>query len=298
MTSLHENSRGVDRVIGAVQTLEGAGVPVHRAFPTPSLDDLDPFLLLDQMGPMDLKPGEATGFPNHPHRGFETVTYVLEGQMEHRDSHGNHGIIGPGDVQWMTAGSGLVHSEMPGSELVRAGGRLHGFQLWVNLPRRNKMAPPRYQELPGAKIPEGQTASGDVKVKVVAGEALGVKASIDTHTPILYLHFTLQPGAWHVQPVLRQYNAFAYVVAGEAALGKRAAPVGEGQFAVFAKDGQSVTLVNPAGSGRPLSVLLIAGQPLGEPVARYGPFVMNTREEIYQAYEDYRAGRMGSIQAA
>jgi redox-sensitive bicupin YhaK (pirin superfamily) len=277
--------------------MEGAGMPVRRSFPSPETDDIDPFLLLDHLGPMQFAPGQATGFPDHPHRGFETVTYILEGAVEHRDSQGNHGIIGPGDVQWMTAGSGLAHSEMPGAALREKGGRLQGFQLWVNLPKSAKMTPPRYQEIAAARLPVAGTPSKDVQVKVIAGESLGKHAAIETRTPITYLHFTLQPGASVEQPIPAAYNAFAYVIDGSGVVGPNAKPAREGQLAVFAKDGESVQLANPTGAKVPFNVLLIGGAPLGEPVARYGPFVMNTRAEVYQAFEDFRSGRMGEIVA-
>jgi redox-sensitive bicupin YhaK (pirin superfamily) len=202
--------------------------------------------------------------------------------------------MNPGDVQWMTAGAGLVHSEMPGPELIKNGGTLHGFQLWVNLPRRAKMAKPSYQELKAEQIPAAETPGGQVKVKVIAGEALGRQAAIGTHTPIFYLHFILEPGASHVQQVPRSHNAMAWVVEGEASFG--AASARGGELVVFAKDGDAVEISN-AGSA-PLSLLLIAGEPIGEPVARYGPFVMNTREEVMQAFEDFRSGKMGTIPAA
>ncbi|MEP6994977.1 MAG: pirin family protein, partial [Acidobacteriota bacterium] len=173
-------ARTVDRVLSSVETLEGAGFLVHRPFPTSALDQFDPFLLLDEMGPMELAPGQAKGAPDHPHRGFETVTYLLSGEMEHRDSRGNHGRLTPGDVQWMTAGAGVVHSEMPAADFLARGGRMHGFQLWVNLPRRDKMMAPRYQEIPAARIPEATSADGAVAVRVLAGEALGSRAVIDT----------------------------------------------------------------------------------------------------------------------
>lgn len=281
--------RTVTRVAPSAATLEGGGVLVHRAFPNGALDSLDPFLLLDEMGPLEMKAGKTTGFPDHPHRGFEAVTYLLEGQFEHRDSFGNRGLIEPGGVQWMTAGSGLVHSEMPGPDVAQNGGRLHGFQLWVNLPRAAKMAPPKYQELPSEQIPAA--ASSGVRAKVIAGEALGVRAAIGTHTPIQYVHFTVEPGASHVHAVARRYHAFAYVFGGSARFGSALA--NRGDLAAFGGDGDAVEIAN-AGEG-PLDLLLIAGEPIGEPVARYGPFVMNTREELYQAFEDFRAGRMGAI---
>ena len=184
--------RAVSRVFTAPRAQDGDGVDLRRAFPGNALMDIDPFLLLDQMGPMDSGPGEARGFPPHPHRGFETVTYLLSGEMQHRDSWGNHGLLGPGDVQWMTAGSGLVHSEMPGERFTREGGRLHGFQLWINLPRRDKMIAPRYQDTPSARIP---VARGEgVSVRVIAGESLGTKGVIETRIPILYLDVTLDSG--------------------------------------------------------------------------------------------------------
>ena len=188
-------TRSVKSIVPALETPEGDGMLVHRAFPTRGFTDFDPFLLLDEMGPMDVPPGSSKGFPDHPHRGFETVTYMLAGRFEHRDSRGHAGQINPGDVQWMTAGSGLLHSEMPEREFLREGGRLHGFQLWVNLPKRDKMMEPRYQEVASAQIPEGASDDGKVRVRVIAGESLGAKAVIDTRIPIQFLHFKLQPGA-------------------------------------------------------------------------------------------------------
>lgn len=287
--------RNVSRVIESDRVLEGAGVAIRRSFPTADLEDIDPFLLLDHMGPIQFAPGQAVGFPDHPHRGFETVTYVLEGAMEHRDSKGNHGVLGPGDVQWMTAGSGLVHSEMPAAALQEKGGRLEGFQLWVNLPRAAKMTPPRYQEIPAAQLPVAETPSKDVKVKVIAGESLGRNAVIETRTPIVYLDFTLEPGAKVVQPLPADFNAFAYAISGAGLAGPT--PFAEGHLVVFAKDGDSVELSNSAANRAPFHVLLIGGAPISEPVARYGPFVMNTKAELYQAFEDYRSGRMGVIEA-
>src|ERR1700676_2979298 len=216
MTKTELKARSVARAFSSLRTLEGDGVEIGRAFPTPQLDDIDPFLLLDHMGPIRIEPGQDVGFPEHPHRGFETVTYLLDGQMEHRDSFGNRGLLEAGDVQWMTAGSGLVHSEMPARELLRTGGRLEGFQLWVNLPRRDKMTPPRYQELKSAAIPSASSPSGDVRVRVIAGEWLGTRGAIESRTPILYLHLTLEPEATHVQGVPETFNAFALVIKGQA----------------------------------------------------------------------------------
>jgi redox-sensitive bicupin YhaK (pirin superfamily) len=283
-------TRSVSKIVDSAKTFEGEGFLVHRSFPTHFVSEFDPFLLLDEMGPMDLAPGEAKGAPDHPHRGFETVTYMLDGRFEHKDSHGHSGKLAPGDVQWMTAGAGVIHSEMPEKEFARSGGRLHGFQLWVNLPRKDKMTKPRYQDIQSAKIPVAKSADG-VQVRVIAGESMGARAVIDTRTPIMYLHFTLKPGAEVAQPVPQDYNAFAYVVGGKGSFGGKAAQ--RGQAVLFENDGSEVSI--KASDDTPLDVLLIAGVPLGEPVSRYGPFVMNTEQEIYQAIEDYRSGRMGKI---
>jgi hypothetical protein len=287
------HSRSVTRVVPAIATLEGAGFLVHRPFPTPELDQVDPFLLLDEMGPSDLGPGQAKGAPDHPHRGFETVTYMLSGSMEHRDSHGNAGALRPGDVQWMTAGSGVVHSEMPAPEFAKSGGRMHGFQLWVNLPRRDKMMKPRYQEVPAAKIPIAETPDASATVRVLAGEALGARAVIDTRTPILYLDAALKRGAKFFQPVPADFNVFAYVVEGSGTFGADARPAGDEHIVLFGSGGDGVLM--EASADEPLRVLLIGGRPLSEPIARYGPFVMNTRSEIHQAVEDFQSGRFGEI---
>lgn len=279
--------RSIKTIVNSKETLEGEGVLVHRAFPNGALREIDPFLLLDEMGPRDFAPDQLSGFPDHPHRGFETVTYMLEGQFEHRDSQGHAGRLSPGDVQWMTAGSGVVHSETPAKDFAQKGGRMHGFQLWVNLPRRDKMMQPRYQEVPSQKIPVAQ--GKNVKVHVIAGESLGKKAVIDTRTPIMYLHVALKQGARFEQKVPADYNAFAYVVNGSGTFGGKKASMG--QVVVFGKDGDSVSV----SAETDLSMLLIGGAPLNEPVARYGPFVMNTAEEIQQAIEDYSQGKMGVI---
>jgi len=288
-------ARSVARVLPAIQTLEGAGFLVHRPFPTQGLDHFDPFLLLDEMGPAELGPDEAKGAPDHPHRGFETVTYMLEGKMEHRDSRGNHGLLGPGDVQWMTAGSGVIHSEMPEAEFTARGGRTHGFQLWVNLPKRDKMTSPRYQEIPAGRIPIARTEDGAVEVRVIAGEALGARAVIQTRTPIFYFDCRLTAGASFAQPVPREYNAFAYVVKGSGAFGRDARTARAHEAVFFRNDGDEVRL--EALPEESLRVLLIGGVPLGETVARYGPFVMNTRAELIQAIEDYQSGRFAEIPA-
>src|SRR6266852_7675008 len=206
--------RTVAGIVNSIETLEGGGFLVRRPFPKASFSDFDPFLLLDEMGPVDVAPGEAKGAPEHPHRGFETVTYMLSGEMEHKDSAGHAGRLKSGDVQWMTAGAGVVHGEMPSPEFLRDGGRMHGFQLWVNLPKRDKMMKPRYQEIPSAKIPKATSADGLVSVNVIAGEAMGEKAVIETRTPIIYLHYRLEPGGVATQLMPHAFNAFAYVVDG------------------------------------------------------------------------------------
>jgi redox-sensitive bicupin YhaK (pirin superfamily) len=283
-------------VLNGTDTREGAGFPVRRPFPGRVLDHLDPFLLLDEMGPTDLGPGEAKGAPDHPHRGFETVTYVLAGELEHRDSQGNAGRLRAGDVQWMTAGAGVVHSELPGARLLAEGGRMHGFQLWVNLPRRDKLVRPRYQDLRAEAIPVAWSEDGHVAVRVIAGEALGARAETRTHTPILYLHVSLAPGGELAQPVPAEWTAFAWVFEGRTRVGREGRLVQAGQMAVLAGDGGLISLESDTDIG-PAEVLLLAGEQIREPVARYGPFVMNTEEELVQAVEDYRAGRMGSIAA-
>ncbi|HEY9878192.1 MAG TPA: pirin family protein [Leptolyngbyaceae cyanobacterium] len=289
--------RTIAGIVNSVETLEGAGFLVRRPFPKSGFSVFDPFLLLDELGPINLKPNQAKGAPDHPHRGFETVTYLLDGRLEHQDSVGHAGLLNPGDVQWMTAGAGVVHSEMPEAEFTRTGGRLHGIQLWVNLPQRDKMIAPRYQEISTAQIPVAQTEDGAVTVRVIAGEALGAKAVIETRTPIIYLHFTLQPGATLVQPVPSEYNAFAYVLEGAGLFSAEQTPGNDGQMVIFAQDGEVVTIANPIDAKQPLDLLLIAGVPLNEPVVRYGPFVMNTEAEILDAIADYQNGRMGQIHA-
>jgi len=288
-----EDTRSVRKVIPSIETLEGAGFLVHRPFPTSALDHFDPFLLLDEMGPMDLGPGEAQGAPDHPHRGFETVTYMLSGRMEHADSRGNRGRLNPGDVQWMTAGSGVVHSEMPEKEFAARGGRMHGFQLWVNLPKPDKMMAPRYQEIPAAKIPLARSSDGRVTARVIAGEALGRSAVIDTRTPISYLDLELQPEAVFEQPLPPDFHAFAYVVSGEGLFGRDRRRARPHELVLFGDDGGSARL--EAADGAPLRALLIAGRPINEPVARMGPFVMNTRAELVQAFEDFQSGKLGEI---
>jgi len=287
--------RKIIQTINAIKTLEGGGFPVRRPFPVAGLLDVDPFLLLDHLGPVDWGPGEGIGAPDHPHRGFETVTYLLSGEMEHKDSAGHHGQLTPGDVQWMTAGSGVVHSELPTAKFMRDGGTMHGFQIWINLPAKDKMIPARYQDIPADKIPKTTSEDGMVQVAVIAGEAMGEKAVIDTHTPIIYLHYTLEPGGSVEQKIPSDHNALAYVISGEALLGSNSKKVTEGQLATMST-GDILPIKNSDKSTRKTELLILAGVPIGEPVARYGPFVMNTEEEIHQAIADYRDGRMGVIE--
>jgi len=283
----------VSSVVTAHETLEGGGFPVRRPFPTADRLDVDPFLLLDHLGPVAWGPGEGIGAPDHPHRGFETVTYLLSGEMQHKDSQKHSGKLRPGDVQWMTAGAGVVHSELPSQEFMRHGGVMHGFQIWINLPAKDKMIKPRYQEVPREMIPQARSADNRVTVRVVAGQSLGISAVIDTHTPIIYLHFTIEPGGMVEQDIPADHNALVYVIKGEVAVGKSGVRVREGQMGIL-DDGDRVTLA-VADNGETTDFLLLAGRPINEPLARYGPFVMNTQDEIHQAIADYRAGRMGNI---
>jgi len=290
--STSENGRTISEIITAKTTTEGDGFQVNRPFPNYAIRDFDPFLLLDEMGPVNYAPNEAKGASPHPHRGFETVTYMIEGAFEHKDSQGNSGKLLPGDVQWMTAGSGVIHSELPEEEFAKKGGRFHGLQLWVNLPKKEKMIKPRYQEISSDNIPVAKTDDGSVQVKVIAGESMGTKAVIDTKIPIIYLHFKLQPNATFTQNVSQNYNAFAYVLKGNALFGREKTLAKKNQAVFFDKKGENLILSSHNDSAE---VLLIAGTPINEPVKRYGPFVMNTDEELQQAITDYQNGKMGKI---
>jgi redox-sensitive bicupin YhaK (pirin superfamily) len=285
--------RAIERVITARRLREGGGFMVRRPLPAAGMRTVDPILMIDEMGPVEYAPGEAVGAPDHPHRGFETVTYMLAGEFEHRDSAGHAGSLRPGEVQWMTAGRGVVHSEMPSDRILREGGRVHGFQIWVNLPARLKMTQPRYQELAGSGIPECLTDDGLARVRVIAGEALGVAARIDTHTPIVCLHWTLQPGARAEQVLPPDHNGLVYVFAGE--LQSNGIRIADGQMGVLGA-GDTVELVASAGNTADTQVLLLGGVPLNEPVVQHGPFVMNTEAEIAAAISDYQSGKMGTIE--
>ncbi len=290
--------RPVERVVTAYHTLEGAGFEVRRPFPGAiNFVEADPFLLFDHMGGRELAPYEAKGAPDHPHRGFETVTYMLDGQLEHRDSTGGGGVIFGGDTQWMTAGAGIVHSEMPTDEIFTRGGVMHGVQLWVNLPRDHKLATPRYQDLTGEGLTLLSSHDGASLVRVIAGDLNGHSGPGQTHTPITYLHASLAPGAQLRLPWHAAFNGLAYSLVGDGWAGIERVPFSEGQMVLFGQGGGLVLAARetqPA-STRYLEVLVLGGRPIREPIAHYGPFVMNTREEILQAIEDYQTGRMGSI---
>ena len=284
-------AREVQRIVHSQRVREGGGFIVRRPFPTAGLDHIDPFLLLDEMGPADYGPGEAVGAPDHPHRGFETVTYMLDGEFEHEDSAGNRGTIASGDVQWMTAGDGVVHSEMPAGWIMERGGRVHGFQLWVNLPARDKRIAPRYQDVRAATMPTWRSEDGHATVKVIAGRALGVEGAAQTRIPITYLDVALDAGAQVNLEIPDAQTGFVYVFGGALEIGEKARAATDGDMALLSH-GDTVTLRATATATR---ALVLAGQPLREPVARYGPFVMNTREEIYEAFTDFQSGRFGQI---
>lgn len=276
------STRKIARVVRGMPTSDGAGVRLTRVIGSPQLMDLDPFLMLDEFG-TDRPEDYIAGFPDHPHRGFETVTYMLDGRMRHRDNHGNSGLLVPGAVQWMSAGRGLVHSEMPEQQE----GRMRGFQLWINLPARLKMSEPRYQEFPPEQIPSVAPAPG-VVAKVIAGEVGGVRGPVEqAATDPVYVDLHLQTGASFAQPLPEHHSAFLYVYEGALAV-DGVMPVLAQQLAVLGPGDSVVVQATAEGTTR---AILVAGRPLREPVARYGPFVMNTREELVQAVEDLRAGR-------
>ena len=286
--------RAVVSVTTAPSGFEGEGFPVRRAFAGVDLRHLDPFIHMDQMGEVDYAPFEPKGTDWHPHRGFETVTYIIDGTFQHQDSHGGGGVITNGATQWMTAGSGILHIETPPEELVVSGGRFHGIQLWVNLPSKDKMTAPRYQNLEAEQSALLSSPDGGALVRLIAGDVAGHAGPGSTHTPITMAHATVSPGARLEIPWRADFNALAYVLSGSGTVGAERRPVALGQLTVFG-DGDLVTI---EGTGRePLEVLLLGGRPIGEPVAAYGPFVMNTRAELAQAVEDFNAGRLGTIPA-
>jgi len=282
-------TRSVRRLVRGLPTSDGAGVKLTRVIGQPQLADLDPFLMLDEFG-TDKPEDYIAGFPDHPHRGFETVTYMLDGRMRHRDNHGNEGVLVPGSVQWMTAGRGLVHSEMPEQQQ----GRMRGFQLWLNLPAREKMTAPKYQEFGPERIPT-TTPSPGVTVKVIAGNVAGIAGPIfQPATDPTYLDVAIRPGAEFVKPLPADYAAFLYVFEGAIRVGTdpRAPAVRAHELAVLS-EGEDIRLTGVSGGadGVNARAILVAGRPLREPVAKYGPFVMNTRAELEQAFADYQSGK-------
>jgi quercetin 2,3-dioxygenase len=286
--------RKVASVTTAPSALEGEGFPVRRAFAGVDLDRLDPFVHMDQMGEVDYGPGEPKGTPWHPHRGFETVTYIIDGTFRHQDSNGGGGLITNGDTQWMTAGGGILHIEAPPEELVASGGLFHGFQLWVNLPARLKMTQPRYQDIRAGQVALLSSADGGALLRVIAGSFGGHAGPGITHTPISLVHATVSAGAQVRLPWRADFNALAYVLAGRGTAGAEKRPIKMGQLAAFGP-GEAITFA--ASEGGDMDILLLGGEPIKEPVAAYGPFVMNTRAELVQAFEDYQAGRLGTIPA-
>ncbi|WP_019929050.1 pirin family protein [Nocardia sp. BMG111209] len=294
-----QRQRPVRAVVTGHTQREGAGFRVTRPFPGPELRSADPFILLDQMGPVAYQPYEAKGAPWHPHRGFETVTYMLDGTMVHHDSNGGGGVIGEGDTQWMTAGSGILHDELPDEPLVISGGTFHGIQLWVNLPRALKMAPPRYQDLRASELTLVSSHDGGALVRVIAGTVDGFEGPGSTYTPIAYAHASIGPGARLEMLWPQHFSAMVYVLSGSGTAGAEGRPITAGQLAVLGH-GDALTVTADARQDTPtgnFEVLLLGGEPIREPVVQYGPFVMNTRQEIIEAVADFEAGRMGTIPA-
>ncbi len=277
-------NRKISAIVPTSTVLEGGGFKVRRPAAMGRL--MSPFLLLDEMGPVDYGPGEAVGAPSHPHRGFETVTYLLSGGMMHADSAGNSGDLNPGDVQWMTAGRGVIHSELPQDHMMENGGLMHGFQIWVNLPAKDKMMEPRYQDIPSEDIPEVSNEDGTVWAKVIAGEALGISAVIDTVIPITYIHLKMKPGASYSHICEKDHNVMLYTFGGSLTVEGRS--LHDGSLGLLSP-GELVSITAEDGGAE---LLILGGPELGEPIARYGPFVMNTRQEIHQAIEDYNNGTL------
>jgi len=290
--------RPVSRVVTAHRQLEGEGFMVRRPFPSVGLPAADPFLLLDQMGEVEYAPGEAKGAPWHPHRGFETVTYMIDGRFEHTDSTGGGGVISDGATQWMTAGSGVMHSELPPQDMIAKGGLFHGVQLWVNLPAAMKWTPPRYQGIEPGDVALVSSADGGALVRIIAGEVAGFQGPGSTSTPIAYLHATLSPGARLDLPWRSDFNAMVYALGGDGYAGPGRTRVGDGQLAVYGS-GAALTLTADRKQDlrhqRGWEVLVLGGRPIREPIARYGPFVMNTKAEIMEAIDDFNAGRLVKV---
>ena len=291
--------RPVRSVTTAPSGFEGEGFPVRRAFAGIDLRDLDPFLMMDQMGEVEYAPGEPKGTSWHPHRGFETVTYIMDGTFEHADSHGGGGVITNGDTQWMTAGGGLLHIERPPESLVMSGGLFHGLQLWVNLPKADKWLEPKYQDLRAGESALLTTHDGGALIRVIAGELAGHPGPGSTYTPMAMMHATIAPGATVRLPWRRDFNALVYVLSGAGSVGAEKRPVQPGQAALYGP-GDTVTV---SGNERQesrlagLDVIILGGQPIREPIAWAGPFVMNTKAEVLQAFEDYQKGKLGVVPA-
>ncbi len=298
-----EGPASVPRPVASVTTaprgIEGEGFPVWRAFAGVSMAALDPFVHMDQMGEVEYAPGEAKGTPWHPHRGFETVTYMIDGTFRHRDSTGGGGLITDGDTQWMTAGAGILHIEAPPEALVVSGGLFHGIQLWVNLPGAQKWVPPRYQDIGRSRVALAASGDGGALVRVIAGDVAGIRGPGVTHTPMAMVHATLSPGAHLALPWEPSFNALVYVLAGRGRVGRERAPVNGGMLAVLGHGGYVAVEADDQQDGKSpaLDVLVLGGAPIREPVFHAGPFVMNTRAEVLQAFEDYQSGRMGAIPA-
>jgi redox-sensitive bicupin YhaK (pirin superfamily) len=289
--------RSVRSVTTAPSGLEGEGFPVRRAFAGMAMRDLDPFVHMDQMGEVDYAPGEPKGTPWHPHRGFETVTYMIDGTFAHQDSQGGGGLITNGATQWMTAGGGILHIETPPEDLVMSGGLFHGIQLWVNLPAKDKMIPPAYQGLEADDVALLSSTDGGCLVRLIAGQVGDHRGPGSTHTPMALIHATVSPGALLELPWDPGFNALAYVLAGSGRAGDEGRPIQVGQLVSFGSGDWVVMRADDRQDSRTvnLEVLLLGGQPIGEPVVHYGPFVMNTRDEIVQALEDFEAGRLGTV---
>ncbi len=291
--------RPVRTVTVAPRGLEGEGFPVRRAFAGVPQAELDPFIHMDQMGEVEYAPGEAKGTPWHPHRGFETVTYMIDGTFRHRDSQGGGGLITNGDTQWMTAGAGILHIEAPPEELVAAGGLFHGVQLWVNLPSADKWIPPKYQDIGRGNVALVASPDGGALIRIIAGEIGGHRGPGSTHTPISFVHATVEPGAALRLPWQPRFNALVYVLSGRGTASRARRPIQAGELAVFGPGHYLEIAADHGQDGRSpkLEILVLGGAPIGEPVAWYGPFVMNNDAEIKQAFEDYRHGRLGQIPA-
>ncbi|MFF4405267.1 pirin family protein [Streptomyces sp. NPDC001262] len=291
--------RPVLHVATAPSGFEGEGFPVRRAFAGIDYRYLDPFIMMDQMGEVEYAPGEPKGTPWHPHRGFETVTYLIDGTFVHQDSHGGGGVITDGDTQWMTAGSGLLHIEAPPESLVMSGGLFHGLQLWVNLPSSDKMIAPKYQDIRGGSVKLLASEDGGALVRLIAGDIAGHEGPGSTHTPITMIHMSVSPGASVTLPWRKDFNALAYGLAGLGSAGAERRPFRMGQAVVFG-DGDSLTIrADEAQESRSenFEVVLLGGLPIREPMMHYGPFVMNTHAELAQAFEDFQAGRLGTVPA-